>query len=214
MSKKKNTKPTLSSILPVGLPPSLVSHCEMFEKDQEKAIDRLGKHLQRRGNDPVGYMLLAFMHKEAGDQSKAMGAALMARIFAPGSPFLQRLPYFLLHPDRFEAWNARNRRKSTGRSADQHDFIKDIDQLIDTLSGSEPRKIKINNDDKPADDHVEATNRMAGKIATETLASIYEMQGKTEKAIQTYRMIARRDPSRSGYCEEQISRLSGSQETG
>lgn len=207
MSRKKKNKDSLADIIPVALPPSLASHAEMYDNDPGKAFDRLHQHLRRRGNDPVGHMLLAFMYKQAGDQKHALESALKARIFAPGSLFLQKLPYFLTHPDRFEAWITENRQAADIRIPDQNEFLKDIDNLIDTLSEASPKSIRVNQDHEPAEDHVEATNRMANKIATETLASIYEMQGKTEKAIETYRMIALRDPSRSGYCEQQITRL-------
>ncbi|MFU8858877.1 MAG: hypothetical protein ACNA8K_00500 [Cyclonatronaceae bacterium] len=207
MSRKKKNNILLTDIIPVALPPSLASHAEMYGKDPGKALERLHQHLRRRGNDPVGYMLLAFMYNQSGDQKQALESAIKARIFAPGSLFLQKLPYFLTHPDRFEAWISENRKTAGTRIPDQNEFLKDIDNLIETLSEATPKTIRLDHDHIPADDHIEATNRMANKIATETLASIYEMQGKTEKAVETYRMIALRDPSRSRFCEEQIARL-------
>lgn len=207
MSRKKKNSESLTDAIPVALPPSLASHVDMYDTDPEKAIGRLHQHMRRRGNDPVGYMLLAFMYKQTGDQKNALESALKARIFAPGSMFMQKLPYFLTHPDRFEAWISEKRKTAAVKFPDQNDFLKDIDTLIDTLSDASPRNIRLRDDHEPAEDHVEATNRMANKVATETLASIYEMQGKTEKAVETYRLIAMRDPSRSGYCEQQITRL-------
>ncbi|TVQ13812.1 MAG: hypothetical protein EA364_05710 [Balneolaceae bacterium] len=207
MSRKKKNKESLTDAIPVALPPSLASHVELYDTDPDKALGRLHQHMRRRGNDPVGYMLLAFMYKQAGDQKNALESALKARIFAPGSLFMQKLPYFLTHPDRFEAWITEKRKSSAVRVPDQNEFLKDIDNLIDTLSDASPKNIRLRDDHEQAEDHVEATNRMADKIATETLASIYEMQGKTEKAVETYKLIAMRDPSRSKYCDEQITRL-------
>jgi tetratricopeptide (TPR) repeat protein len=207
MSRKKKNKDSLTDAIPVALPPSLASHVELYDTDPDKALGRLHQHMRRRGNDPVGYMLLAFMYKQAGDQKNALESALKARIFAPGSLFMQKLPYFLTHPDRFEAWITEKRKSTAVRVPDQNEFLKDIDNLIDTLSDASPKNIRLRDDHEQAEDYVEATNRMADKIATETLASIYEMQGKTEKAVETYKLIAMRDPSRSKYCDEQITRL-------
>lgn len=209
--KRENKKTaSLFDTLPVPVPPSLASHVELFEADPDKAVTRIKQHLRRRGNDPVGYMMLAFMYQQKGEQQNALINALKARIFAPGSLFMQKLPYFLCHPDRFQAWITRVKETVKFKESGQHDFLKDIDNLIDILSDSEPRRIKLSDADKPVEDQVEATNKMAQRVATETLASIYERHGNTRKAIDTYKRVAERDPARSKFCEQQIDRLSRS----
>lgn len=210
MNGKKNKTGTLFETLPVQLPPSLASHAELYTTDPGKALARLKQHLRRRGNDPVGYMLLALMYKLQGEEQNALLNAQKARIFAPGSMFMKKLPYFLSHPGIFKAWTQREKETVPFKPADQNDFLKNIDNLIDILSDAEPRKIRLSGDDVPGEDHVEATNKMAVGIATETLASIYEMQGNTEKAIDTYKRIAAREPSRAKFCDQQIRRLNES----
>lgn len=208
MNGKNDKTQSFASAVPFPVPPSLESHIELYDSEPGKALKRLKQHLRRRGNDPVGYMLLAFMYQQRGDQKSAISYALNARIFAPGSLFMQKLPYYLSHPDRFEAWIKEEKESVTPRQTGQNDFLKDIDQLIEVLSNTEPRRIRLKEDsNEPLEDKVEATNKMALDVATETLASIYEMQGNTQKAIDTYKRIAKRDPAREKYCDQHIKRL-------
>ncbi|MEX2363017.1 MAG: hypothetical protein WD597_05310, partial [Balneolaceae bacterium] len=48
--------------LPFNIPQSLSSYTEKFEDDPEKVIQKLKKHLRKRGPDAVGHFLLAWFH--------------------------------------------------------------------------------------------------------------------------------------------------------
>ncbi|MDZ7693336.1 MAG: hypothetical protein U5K69_19840 [Balneolaceae bacterium] len=69
--------------------------------------NKLKNHLKKRGPDAVGYFLLAWFYHVEGNKDKAIRAALKAKVFAPGSPLMDKLHYYLSHPDAFEAWTSR-----------------------------------------------------------------------------------------------------------
>ncbi|MCH8567375.1 MAG: tetratricopeptide repeat protein [Balneolales bacterium] len=204
----------MSIAFPLELPESLKSHLELFDKDPEKALSMLERHLKRRGNDAVGFFLLGWFHLKKGNREKAGLYAIKAKIFAPGSPFFAYLPYFFQHPDHFQAWIPQNAVNMSGNLnsvpgsalnvTHSNRFFVDLDQLITKLSKPETSRISLSEASK---DLKHAPFRKGEGIATSTLAKIYEDQKQYKEAIKVYEKIAERNPERRDICESEISRL-------
>src|SRR5699024_7434783 len=128
--------------LPFDIPQSLASYAEHFEEHPQKATERLEKQLAKRGPDAVGYLLLAWFFFRQDKRERAIELAIKARIFAPGSPFLQKFHYYLSHPDLFDAWTPDARAASATESIDRNGPILDLDSLIEKLSKTKAQKIK------------------------------------------------------------------------
>ncbi|MDI6402993.1 hypothetical protein QLX67_13380, partial [Balneolaceae bacterium ANBcel3] len=84
--------------LPFEIPESLQPYISQFESDPESGIANLKAHIKKRGMDAVGFSLLAWLCQENGNQEDALKYALKAKVCAPGSPFIEYLHYFLIHP--------------------------------------------------------------------------------------------------------------------
>ncbi len=195
---------------PFKLPDSLKSHLELFEKEPEKAIGMLERHLRRRGNDAVGYFLLGWFHLQTDNKDKALYYAGMARTFAPGSPFFHYLPYYFQHPRTFDAWvpgeqSSRQPAMKSGRSANR--FFLDIDSLISRLSNPDAKRIRL--DQLPEKDLTHAPLKNGDDIATPTLAKIYEEQKQYKAAIRVYEALIESKPEHKMQYEEEINRLQG-----
>lgn len=95
--------------LPFNIPKSLASFVEIFENDQDKAITKLQKQVKKRDPDAVGHFLLAWFHHLKEENKEAIREALIAKHYAAGSPLMEHLHYFLVHPEQFEAIVPQNR---------------------------------------------------------------------------------------------------------
>jgi len=195
---------------PFKLPDSLNSHLELFEKQPEKAIGSLQRHLKRRGNDAVGYFLLGWFYLQTGSKEKALYYANMARAFAPGSPFFHYLPYYFQHPKSFEAWvpEHQNGPQTALKSKKQKNrFFLDIDALISRLSHPDAKKIRL--DAVSGEDLKHVPFKDGDGIATPTLAKIYEQQKQYREAIKTYKKLIELKPENKMQYQEEIDRLEG-----
>ena len=190
--------------LPFELPPSLDIYAEQFEEDPVRTIDKLEKHLKRRGPDAVGYFLMAWFHVQRDDMPKAIESALKAKTYAPGSPFLEYLHYFLIHPEAFQAWIPTEETvqpiNESSFYAQPTDFIHDLESLITRLTEAENKKITFDPDAKEPAEDLGEHSQSVDDIATETLAYIYEKQGKIEEAKEMYqRLISMRPDKKKEY---------------
>ena len=178
---------------PAHIPTSLQSYVEQFDEDPDKAIDRLRGLLAKRGPDAVGYYLLAWLCYRNEERTEAIRAAWKAKIFAPGSPAMETLHYFMTHPDKQNAWKPKKLkpRHRPVRSAPFHTHsINDLDELIGKLSSVETRRIRLSSaeTDEPEPD-LAADSASVDDIVTETLARIHENQGNLRQAIRTYEKL-------------------------
>ena len=197
--------------LPFEIPKSLTSYAEHFEDEPIKATKRLKKQLKKRGPDAVGHFLLAWFYHLEGMDEQAVDEALKARIFAPGSPFFQKLHYYLSHPQAFEAWTPERvpRSNNTPSISSNRGPVLDLDNLIQRLSNMESKRIKPD-EDAVADG---APSKKADKtddvddIVSETLAKIHEQQGKLDAAIRAYSQLKNVRQENADHYQEQINRL-------
>lgn len=197
--------------LPFEIPKSLSTYAKHFDSDPIKAINRLEKQLKKRGPDAVGHFLLAWLYHLKGMDDQAVDEALKARIFAPGSPFFQKLHYYLSHPKAFEAWTpdqpSRSQQKTTS-AKEQHGPVLDLDSLIQKLSAVESKRIRPKDDKRQkSKPEQEFSADNVDNIVSETLATIHEKQGKIEAAIQTYKQLKKLNRDKRDHYSEQITRL-------
>lgn len=197
--------------LPFKIPKSLASYAEHFDKEPIGATKRLKKQLKKRGPDAVGHFLLAWFYHLEGMDDQAVDEALKARIFAPGSPFFEKLHYYLSHPNTFEAWtpetDTASTQKST-RSIDEPGPVLNLDSLIQKLSSVESKRIRPE-ETKQSEDK---TNKNISAddvddIVSETLAQIHERQGKLGAAIRTYERLKQLKPDKRAEYQKEINRL-------
>jgi len=195
--------------LPTGeVPDSYQIYFEQFESDPQGTIKKLENHVTRRNSGAVGYYLLAILCRKAGNLSDAVKFALSAKILAPGSKFFNRLPYYIQHPDLFEAWVPEKNLPSTlaGEHKTHSHPIGDLDQLISRLSGIETRRIKIS-EDKTNDEDLSKSSANVDDIVTETLALIHEKQGSYKAAINVYKQLRLANTSQKERYDREILRL-------
>lgn len=200
------------NFIPNNIPRSLQPYLDQFQKQPEKAIERLEKHLEKRGPDAVGYYLLAWFYHHSNSREKAVKTAWKARIFAPGSPAVKELHYYMQHPEQFNAWNPARLQNNVSKKAHQEGEahpIHDLDALINKLSSTESKKIQLQEnqgEDKELPDLSEyATN--VDDIFTETMADIHEKQGNREAAIKTYEELKKLHPDKARRYKKEIKRL-------
>lgn len=203
--------------LPFKIPKSLASYAEHFDKEPIEATKRLKKQLKKRGPDAVGHFLLAWFYHLEGMDDQAVDEALKARIFAPGSPFFEKLHYYLSHPNTFEAWTPESdmisSQKST-QSIDEPGPVLNLDSLIQKLSSVESKRIRPYQKEGSEDDlkeKISADN--VDDIVSETLAKIHERQGKLDAAIRTYERLKELRPNKREEYQEEIIRLKALQES-
>lgn len=204
--------------LPFDIPNSLASYAEHFEDDPIKATKRLKKQLNKRGPDAVGHFLLAWFYHLEGMDDQAVDEALKARIFAPGSPFFQKLHYYLSHPKAFEAWTPKKSKPSSRKSSETVSDpgpVLNLDSLIQKLSTVEDKRIHL---PQNSTDDTQSERDVAGDdvddIVSETLAKIHEDQGKIDAAIHTYKRLKKLKAEKEDYYDDQIARLQEVQEEG
>lgn len=196
--------------LPFTIPKSLNSYVDHFEKEPIEATKRLKKQLKKRGPDAVGHFLLAWFYHLEGMDDQAVDEALKAHIFAPGSPFFEKLHYYLSHPNTFEAWtpDTDTTSKKTRSTIDEPGPVLNLDSLIERLSSVESKRIRPN-EERPSQstsNKHESTDDV-DNIVSETLAKIHEQQGKFNTAIKTYERLKDLHPNKKEHYNEEITRL-------
>ncbi len=203
--------------LPTGpLPESYQIYLDQFYSDPEGTLTKLENHVTKRNSGAVGYYILAVLSRTAGRASDAVKFALSAKILAPGSQFFRRLPYFIQHPDYFDAWVPdkpfqNNSSKKVQEARSTHP-IKDLDMLISKLSEAETQGIRLpKQDTEPEKSSEDLSKRSADvdDIVTETLALIHEKQENYEAAIKVFKQLRLAKSSKREYYDEQILRLQG-----
>ena len=191
------------------IPKSYQSYLEQFETDPEKAIDRLEKRVEKRQSGAVGYFFLAWLHIKNKNREKAIEAALKAKVLAPGSRFMARLPYFVQHPHSFSAWQPQSTLSESRkeiRFVHQGYPIQDLDQLITKLSSIERKHFNLQDkENKQTDLSKESVS--VDDIVTETLAVIHEKQSNYAAAIKTYKRLIEENPDKTEHYQLQIQRL-------
>ncbi len=195
--------------LPFEIPRSLSSYITQFENDPDKGIANLESHLKKRGMDAVGYFLLSWLYHNNNQQSQAIYYALKAKCFAPGSPLFEHLHYFLVHPDRFDAWKpfpADTRITGKDGTIVSSGYTLDLDRLIEQLSKAEKQKITISTEKKD-DRNLGESSEKIGDIASETLANIYEKQERYEEALRTLEVLCQVKPQKEAQYKTQIDRI-------
>lgn len=197
--------------LPFDIPKSLASYAEHFEDDPIKATTRLKKQLKKRGPDAVGHFLLAWFYHLKGMDEQAVDEALKARIFAPGSPFFQKLHYYLSHPKAFEAWtperDATTQSQSSASLPRDTGPVLDLDSLIERLSGVESKRIRPEEPAETDNTDKQISSDNVDDIVSETLADIHEKQGKIDAAIQTYERLKKINKANEQHYSNEIARL-------
>lgn len=193
-------------------PASFQIYLDQFKSDPDKTIAKLEQHVIKRNTGAVGYFFLAWLSHKNGDKTKAIEHAWTAKVYAPGSPLMERLHYFLAHPDSFDAWvpdkKIKNYKKEHN-SGDRSHPISDLDSLITKLSAVETKRIKLSEEDlkKEVDEDLSKHSTQVDDIVTETLAGIHEKQKNYEAAIETYKQLRRSNPTKREHFDEQIFRL-------
>ncbi len=197
--------------LPFDIPESLASYAEHFEEDSMQAIKRLRKQLKKRGPDAVGHFLLAWFYHLKGMDDQAVEEALRARIYAPGSPFFQKLHYYLSHPKAFDAWTpdtSISTTKKTPKPDNSPGPVLNLDSLIQKLSAVESERIRPKENQQEGEELKSAISPdNVDDIVSETLAKIHEKQGKTDAAIRTYERLKKLNRDKTDHYNDQIGRL-------
>lgn len=179
--------------LPFNIPQSLLSYVEKFDDDPENVIRKLKKHLQKRGPDAVGHFLLAWFYHLQQKKELAIKEALKAKTFAPGSPLMEHLHYYLVHPEKFDATVPVQTYSSSHTKLQQGNRttpILDLDKLIAMLEAVESDRIKVPTDGQPHDEtdlSIEA--EQVDDVVSETLAKIHSNQGRKKEAIKMYERL-------------------------
>lgn len=197
------------SQLPFELPKSLVSYAEHFQQKPQNAILRLERQLSKRGPDAVGHFLLAWFYHMQDRNEEAVEQALKAKIYAPGSPFFEKLHYYLVHPDRFDAWvpdTGKPARSKSGAISAEAGPVLNLDALIEKLAEVESERITLSEDEETTSS-VSSDSGETDDIVSDTLANIHETQGKTEAAIKTYTRLKKLNKHKKEYYEEKIAEL-------
>lgn len=186
--------------LPFNIPKSLASFIEIFDEDPNKAIAKLQKQVKKRDPDAVGHFLLAWLHHLADDNKQAIKEALIAKHYASGSPLMEHLHYFLLHPEQFNAnvptdVYSENKKLLQGSRTSP---ILNLDKLIEMLEAVESNgiQIPIGTEDYEMEDLSEESNNI-DDIFSETLAKIHVKQGNKKAAIKIYQKLTDQYPNKA-----------------
>ena len=197
--------------LPFNIPKSLSSYVEKFDEDPKKITQKLKKHLNKRGPDAVGHFLLSWFYYLQDKKSDAVREALKAKTYAPGSPLMEHLHYFLVHPEKFEAAiPAHSYTSSTVKlqQASRTSPVLDLDRLIELLEAVESQRIQIPAEGEPhndADLGKEAED--VDDVISETLAKIHTQQGRNKEAIKMYERLIDKDEKKADHYKDQIKKI-------
>jgi tetratricopeptide (TPR) repeat protein len=202
---------------PFEIPPSLYSYLEKFEEHPERITEKLATHLSRRGQNPIDQFLLAWLYLHQEDKESALKHAIKAKAFAPGSTLLEYLPYFIRHPESFNAWQPST--KAPDEQVTESVFSQprypesdmDLDALIEQISRVDPEKMG-SGEWEAVDEETEQKDLSAGTddvddIVSETLATIYEKQNQFQQAIRVYRQLIELHPENREKYTQAIDRL-------
>ena len=196
--------------LPFNIPQSLSSYVEKFEEDPEKITKKLQRHVKKRDPDAVGHFLLAWFHHLQQQNKEAVREALIAKTYAPGSPLMEHLHYFLVHPELFEA-SLPNSEYSSERKlmhASRTSPILDLDRLIEMLEAVESQRIQISlTDDEENSADLGEESAEVEDIITETLAKIHVTQGNKKEAIKMYERLITMNEGKADHYNSEISKL-------
>ena len=108
----------------------------------------------------------------------------------PGSPLMEHLHYYLLHPEQFNAKIpeiskiGRKVLVQGSRSAQ----ILDLDRLIELLEAVESQRLNYSYEEVSDEDLSQNSSDVA-EIISETLAKIHEAQGNKKEAIHMYERL-------------------------
>ena len=197
--------------LPFNIPKSLSSYVEKFDEDPKKVTQKLKKHLKKRGPDAVGHFLLSWFYHLQDKKSEAVKEALKAKTYAPGSPLMEHLHYFLVHPEKFEAAIPAHSYTSSAvklQQASRTSPVLDLDRLIEMLEAVESQRIQIPAEGEPHDDtDLSKEAEDVDDLVSETLAKIHSLQGRNKEAIKMYERLIEKDESKADHYKEQINKL-------
>lgn len=195
--------------LPFDIPQSLSSYVEKFDMDPEKVINKLQKHLKRRDPDAVGHFLLAWFYHLQNQNKEAIQEALIAKTYAPGSPLMEHLHYFFVHPELFEASIPSTQYSSEKKllHASRTSPILDLDRLIEMLEAVESQRIQISVDGETDETDLSEDSTEVEDIISETLAKIHVNQGNTKEAIKMYERLVTINEDKADVYHSEISKL-------
>lgn len=203
--------------LPFNIPKSLSSYVEKFGENPEEVTRKLRKHLKKRGPDAVGHFLLSWFCHLQDNKQDAIKEALKAKTYAPGSPLMEHLHYFLVHPEKFEAAIPATSYTSSKLKLQQGSRtspILDLDRLIGMLEAVESKRIQIPADDEDFDDSdLSKESEEIDDVVTETLAKIHSKQGRKSEAIKMYERLIDKDQDKAGHYQKQIDKLKNKQKS-
>jgi len=197
--------------LPFKIPQSLRSYVEQFDADPDKTVKKLERQVKKRGFDAVGHFLLAWFYHIEGKNQRAIQHALAAKNFAPGSPLMEHLHYFLLHPEKFDAHLPDQKIQSSGKKmlwASRMTPVLDLDHLISLLTEVESNRIQIP-EEESLKENIDLSENAAqvDDIASETLAIIHENQGNLMQALRMYEKLMSKNPDKKKQYAKKIKQL-------
>jgi len=204
MDKNQELRP-----FPLPLPPSLESYNELFMREPYESIKRLENQFRKREFDPVCSILLAWFYHVVGSGDIARDYAIKAKLYSPGSPFLMFGPYYLEHPENFEAIVPQDVYEGE-KPGFYVDRTLSLDELIERLSSGDNSKIVLNDGAAAAQQQTESTSTDQSKeevFVSETLATIYESQGELSKAAEVYELLIVSKPDKADYYNLKIESL-------
>ena len=195
--------------LPFNIPKSLQSYVEIFHKEPHKGIEKLKRQVKKRDPDAVGHFLLAWFYHLLDDNKQAIREAMKAKTFAPGSPLMEHLHYFLVHPESFDAAIPSSNYTSEKKllQGKRNSPILDLDKLIEMLEAVESQRIQIPTGDDYNDEDLGADANDVDDIVSETLAKIHITQGNKKAAIQMYERLIMVNEDKAGEYQNTISKL-------
>ncbi|GAB5407971.1 MAG: hypothetical protein BalsKO_03360 [Balneolaceae bacterium] len=195
--------------LPFNIPQSLSSYVEKFEEDPEKVIEKLQRHLKKRDPDAVGHFLLAWFYHLQDETKKAIKEALIAKTYAPGSPLMEHLHYFMVHPELFEASipNTQYSSEKKLQQASRTSPILDLDRLIEMLEAVESQRIQISINGEADETDLSEESTEVEDIISETLARIHVTQGNKKEAIKMYERLITINEDKADTYTSEISKL-------
>ncbi len=172
---------------------------------------KLKRHLKKRGPDAVGHFLLSWFYHLQNNNSDAVREALKAKTYAPGSPLMEHLHYFLVHPEKFEAAipsHSYTSSKIKLQHSSRTSPILDLDGLIEMLEAVESQRIRIPTDDEPFNDSdLSKEAEDIDDVVSETLAKIHSQQGRKKEAIKMYERLIDKDQLKATHYKDQIEKL-------
>ncbi len=195
--------------LPFNIPKSLSSYIEKFDDDPKGITKKLHRHIKKRDPDAVGHFLLAWFYHLQDQNKTAIKEALIAKTYAPGSPLMEHLHYFLVHPELFEAsvpttqYSSQRKLQQASRTSP----ILDLDRLIEMLEAVESQRIQISLDEDVDETDLSEDSTEVEDIISETLAKIHVTQGNKSEAIKMYERLITINEDKAEVYNSEISKL-------